>query len=150
MTTRMTVDEYLREIGTQKAPGSPAPAGRAKPRACPACERTAALLALLRALLDDGHDVRLEHRFHPVRRWRFDVALIDVMIALEIDGGGWGHGAHHRKAGRDRDNEKDAAALALGWRVVRVSWEHVKDGQALETLRCVVRAARGGGDDGGD
>jgi very-short-patch-repair endonuclease len=138
----MSIAEYRRAIA-QKAPGSPAPPTRRKATACPACERTAALLRLLRALLNDGHDVRLEHRFHPTRRWRFDVALVDVQVAVEIDGGGWVNGAHHRAAGRERDNAKDAAAMALGWRVVRVSWEHVKDGQALETTRAVVRGVRG-------
>ena len=137
MTDRMTAEEY-RRIVAQKAPGSPQVVGRSKATSCPACERTAALLRLLGLLLADGHDVRLEHRFHPTRKWRFDLALLDVQLALEIDGGGWVRGAHHRPAGRENDNAKDAAALTLGWRVLRASWDQVKSGQAYETMRSIV------------
>ena len=105
---------------------------------CPACERHAAFMVFLQSLLELGYPVRLEHRFHSSRRWKFDVALLEVLIAVEIDGGGWVHGAHHRKKGRDNDNEKDAEAQILGWRVIRVGWEHVKDGQALTLVRRMV------------
>lgn len=144
MTERITLDQaralgYLRP---QEAPGSRTPGRTTSRPVCPACKRTGALLAVLRALLDEGHEVRLEHRFHPSRRWRFDLALLDCRIALEIDGGGWGHGRHHRKDGRDNDNAKDAEAQILGWRVLRCSWDHVKDGTALVTIQRLVREGR--------
>jgi very-short-patch-repair endonuclease len=136
----MTAAQYLAEIGAKTATGS-RQASKTRDRiACPACERAEAFMRLLRALLDDGHDLRLEYRFHPTRKWRFDMALLDAMLAVEIDGGGWVRGAHHRAAGRENDNAKDAAAMALGWRVLRVSWDHVKSGQALETLRLIIRS----------
>jgi len=61
-----------------------------------------------------------EHRFHPVRRWRFDYAWIDHKVALEVEGGVWTGGRHTRGAGFVADIEKYNAAVVAGWRVVRV------------------------------
>lgn len=61
-----------------------------------------------------------EHRFHPVRRWRFDYAWPSEMVALEVDGGVWTGGRHTRGAGFLSDMEKLNAATVAGWRVVRV------------------------------
>lgn len=61
-----------------------------------------------------------EHRFHPVRRWRFDYAWIEHKVALEVEGGVWTGGRHTRGAGFLGDIEKYNAAVLAGWRVVRV------------------------------
>lgn len=61
-----------------------------------------------------------EHRFHPVRRWRFDYAWIEHKVALEVEGGVWTGGRHTRGAGFVGDMEKYNAAVLAGWRVVRV------------------------------
>lgn len=61
-----------------------------------------------------------EHRFHPVRRWRFDYAWIEHKVALEVEGGVWTGGRHTRGAGFIKDMEKLNAATVAGWRVVRV------------------------------
>ena len=61
-------------------------------------------------------DMQREYRFHPSRRWRFDVAWPSQKIAVEIDGGGYGH---QSIAGKKQDNEKQNAATAMGWRVFR-------------------------------
>ena len=47
-----------------------------------------------------------EHRFAPPRRWRFDWAWPDHMLALEIEGAVWTGGRHTRGAGYLRDMEK--------------------------------------------
>ena len=60
-------------------------------------------------------DLCREHRFHPSRRWRFDIAWPSQKIAVEIDGFGFGHLSI---AGRKQDNEKQNVATAMGWRVV--------------------------------
>lgn len=53
------------------------------------------------------------------RRWRFDFAWPDSLVAVEIDGGQWTpHGGRHNT---DADREKLNAAAALGWRVMRFS-----------------------------
>jgi very-short-patch-repair endonuclease len=61
-----------------------------------------------------------EHRFHPVRRWRFDYSWIEHKVALEVEGGVWTGGRHTRGAGFVGDMEKYNAAVLAGWRVVRV------------------------------
>jgi very-short-patch-repair endonuclease len=61
-----------------------------------------------------------EHRFHAVRRWRFDYAWPSEKVALEVEGGVWTGGRHTRGAGFVGDMEKYNAATVAGWRVVRV------------------------------
>lgn len=61
-----------------------------------------------------------EHRFHAVRRWRFDYAWPEQRVALEVEGGVWTGGRHTRGAGFVGDMEKYNAAVLAGWRVVRV------------------------------
>ena len=60
-----------------------------------------------------------EHRFHPTRRWRFDWAFLDRLVALEVEGGVWQQGRHTRGSGFVKDIEKYNAAAALGWRIIR-------------------------------
>lgn len=81
----------------------------------------------------------LEFRFHPTRRWRFDFAWPDHKLALEIEGGVYVLGAHTRGAHFEGDCEKYAEALVLGWRVLRVTPRHIKDGRALAWLERAFR-----------
>jgi len=77
---------------------------------------------------DDDIPVR-EYRFHPDRRWRFDFAWPDSLIAVEVDGNAW----HTRGGGRhgtDKDREKINAAAALGWRVFHFSPKMLDDDPA--------------------
>lgn len=71
-----------------------------------------------------------EHKFHPTRRWRFDFALPEHRVAVEVEGGTWNGGRHTRGSGYAKDCEKYAEALCLGWRVLRVTGGHVKTGDA--------------------
>lgn len=77
-------------------------------------------LILLRQQL--GLEAVEEHPFHPERKWRFDVAIPSLKIAVEIEGGIWkeGGGAHSRPANILRDIEKYNAAIMEGWKVLRV------------------------------
>lgn len=63
----------------------------------------------------------LEHRFHPVRRWRFDYAWPDLRIALELEGGVWTRGRHTRGSGFVADLEKYNEAALGGWLLLRVT-----------------------------
>lgn len=76
----------------------------------------------------------LEHRFHPIRRWRFDLAWIDAQVAVEIDGGGFVNGRHSRGLGIEKDAEKYAEALLLGWRVFRTTPRQVKTGVTVDWI----------------
>jgi very-short-patch-repair endonuclease len=107
-----------------------------------------ALLQQLKALGLDGGLVR-QHRFHGERQWRFDFAYPALKLAIEVDGGTWTNGAHSRGSGISRDNEKLAAAVILGWRVMRATTNQVKDGtaaywveQALAREAVPARSAR--------
>ncbi len=70
-----------------------------------------------------------EHVFHPVRKWRFDWASIDLKLAIEIEGVTYKGpaGRHQRASGLTEDCHKYNSALALGWRVVRVTPAMIND-----------------------
>ncbi len=75
-----------------------------------------------------------EYRFHPTRRWRFDFAWPEKMLAVEIEGGTWSRGRHTRGAGFEADCEKYNAATLLGWRVLRFTRKHIASWTALEDV----------------
>ena len=75
-----------------------------------------------------------EHRFSPPRRWRFDFAWSDRLLAVECEGGTWSEGRHVRGAGFEADCEKYADAALDGWLVLRVTTAMIEDGRALELI----------------
>lgn len=75
-----------------------------------------------------------EHRFHPTRRWRFDLAFIDQKLAVEVEGGLFIQGRHSRGAGAEADCEKYAEAAIAGWTVLRVSPRQIKNGIAVDWI----------------
>ena len=88
--------------------------------------------------------IEQEYKFHPTRRWRFDFAVIDKMVAIEIDGGqfqtrnakasgkGWTGGRHNTDADREKMNE----AAILGWKVIRFSGTQLDDAvKCIDTVR---------------
>ena len=77
---------------------------------------SAAILARLRL---DHPDAVAEHRFHHVRRWRFDFAIPSSRIAIEIDGGVWIKGRHSGGQGQIDDMEKFNTAAIYGWRTLK-------------------------------
>ena len=79
-----------------------------------------------------------EYAFAKPRRWRFDWVWQGHRLALEVDGGGWINGRHSRGAGIEKDAEKQNAAAALGYRVLRATPAMVNDGRALEAIRAVL------------
>jgi very-short-patch-repair endonuclease len=80
-----------------------------------------------------------EVRFHPVRKWRFDYAWPEHKVACEVEGAIWVRGRHSRGAGMEADMEKYNTAAELGWRVLRVSPGHVKNGQAVAWIEKVLK-----------
>ena len=76
-----------------------------------------------------------EYRFHPTRRWRFDLTWEAERLAVEIEGGTWsGGGRHVRGSGFAEDCCKYNAAALLGWRVLRFTSDMVRDGRALKVI----------------
>jgi hypothetical protein len=62
------------------------------------------------------------------RRWRFDAAREDLLLAVEYQGIGAGHQWSKEQA---RDHEKYNEAVLLGWAVMLVSAESVNNGTAM-------------------
>lgn len=82
-----------------------------------------------------------EWPFHPIRKWRFDFAWPEKLIACEVEGGTFRGGRHTRGAGYHKDLEKYNEATRLGWRVYRFDKLMVDDGTALNLLEEVLRGA---------
>lgn len=81
-----------------------------------------------------------EYRFHPTRRWRFDLAWPERLLAVEVEGGTWVQGRHSRGGGMDADCEKYAEAVLAGWAVIRVTSGMVDSGAAARLVeRAMVR-----------
>lgn len=83
-----------------------------------------------------------EWTFHPKRKWRFDLAFCNrngVKLAVEVDGGVWINGRHSRGAGVEKDCEKYAEAMCLGWRVLRVTPKHIRSGEAVNWIERLLR-----------
>jgi len=72
-----------------------------------------------------------EYRFHPTRRWRFDFAWPQKMVAVECDGIIWkACGGRHNT---DADREKINTAVSMGWRVLRFSGKQIRN----EPVSCI-------------
>lgn len=84
------------------------------------------------------HPVR-EHRFTPLRKWRFDFAWPEFSVALEVEGGIWVGGRHTQGKGFQDDCEKYNVATVAGWRVLRVTPEQITSGEAVLWLKQLLR-----------
>ena len=80
-----------------------------------------------------------EMPFHPERKWRFDLAWPARCLAVEVDGGAWVGGRHVRGLGVEKDCEKFAEAMLLGWRVLRVTPNQIKSGKAIAWLEKLLK-----------
>lgn len=76
-----------------------------------------------------------EHRFHPIRKWRFDYAIPEFKIAIEIDGGVWTQGRHTRPQGYLNDMEKFNVAAAMGWVVLKFTPDSQLTAATLNIIR---------------
>ena len=78
-----------------------------------------------------------EWYFHPTRKWRFDYALPELKIAIEIDGGLFTGGRHSGGRGQLNDMEKMNMAASEGWLV----FHFIPEDKFSQTLReCVTKA----------
>ena len=75
-----------------------------------------------------------EYRFHPIRKWRFDFAYPDKMIAIECEGGTWSRGRHTRGGGFEKDCEKYNTAALMGWKVLRFTRAMIENGVAIDMV----------------
>lgn len=66
-----------------------------------------------------GIDYVTEFKFHPKRRFRFDVAIPSYMIAIEYEGLNSEKSGHTTLTGYTKDCEKYNLAQVSGWKVLR-------------------------------
>lgn len=89
-----------------------------------------------------GVEVVKEHIFHWTRMWRFDYAIPDLKIAIEIDGGVWRYGRHNRPEGYINDMEKLNTAASMGWLVLRFTPADRLNNATISLIRDAVNYRR--------
>lgn len=82
-----------------------------------------------------------EYRFHPDRKWRWDYAWPEHLVALEVDGGIWISGKHGRGGGITKDHEKRNAGTILGWRLLLVQPRQLCTDETVEMISLALRGA---------
>lgn len=117
---------------------TPSPLQRLHARA----KRTAAQDLLGFQLTVAGVRYESEYHWDTKTKRRADFALMAVsgqVWLVEVDGGLFVNGGHTRGAARERDYERDAEAMMLGFRVLRVSPRQVKQGKALLWIQKLLK-----------
>lgn len=89
---------------------------------------------------DLGVECVKEYKFHPERRWRFDYAIPEHKIALEVEGGVWTQGRHTRPQGFLGDIEKYNTATLMGWRVFRTTPTDLYRTATINLLKSAIKA----------
>ena len=79
-----------------------------------------------------------EFKFHPVRKWRFDYAVPEHKIALEVEGGVWTGGRHTAPKGFLGDIEKYNTATLMGWRVFRTTPDDLYKKKTLDLMKSAI------------
>lgn len=79
-----------------------------------------------------------EYEFHDSRKWRLDFAWPNYGIGVEIHGGTWTRGRHNRPQGMNKDFEKIAHAQLMGWQVLQVTGDQVRNGFAIEMAEKLI------------
>jgi very-short-patch-repair endonuclease len=87
-----------------------------------------------------------QYQFDPERKWAADFCWPGYKLIVEVDGGIYaagrgkvGPGRHTRGSGLEADHERDAEALCLGYRVLRVTPKQITDGKALGWIERLLK-----------
>ncbi|MEN2998509.1 MAG: hypothetical protein ABDH28_05685 [Brevinematia bacterium] len=73
-----------------------------------------------------GLIVKKEHRFLEEYKYRFDYAIVEKKIAIEVEGGTFVYGRHNSPVGFREDVIKYNLATMNGWRVYRITTEMIR------------------------
>lgn len=73
-----------------------------------------------------------------LKDWRFDIAIIDNKIAIELEGGVFTRGRHSRGLGMVNDMNKYNAATVNGWRLLRFTHTHHTYTDVLEAVKAIM------------
>ena len=84
-----------------------------------------------------------EYKFHSHRKWRFDFAYPEKMIAFEYEGVFFGNrkggvSVHTTAIGFSKNCEKYNHATALGWKVYRFTVKMLENGETIDFIRKVL------------
>ena len=75
----------------------------------------------------DGPELVPWYKFHDTRKWEFDFAEPNTLVAIELEGGVYSNGRHVRPAGFIEDCKKYNAATADGWALFRFTPDMLRD-----------------------
>lgn len=87
---------------------------------------------------DLGVECVKEYRFHNTRKWRFDYAIPEHKIAIEVEGGVWTGGRHTSPKGFLGDMEKYNTATVMGWRVLRTTPDKLLTNETLTMIENAI------------
>jgi len=73
-----------------------------------------------------------------LKDWRFDFALLEQKIAIEVEGGVFSGGGHTRGAYYTDNCKKYNTATLAGWRVFRFTTDQVVTGEAFHVIKAAI------------
>jgi hypothetical protein len=76
-----------------------------------------------------------QYQSNPDRKWAHDWAWPDHLLIVEVQGGGWIRGRHHRGDGYREDLIKKLWLQTRGWTVLEVDPQMVRDGSAVQAIK---------------
>jgi very-short-patch-repair endonuclease len=97
-------------------------------------------LKAIKQIIEKEFDLEVftEYKFHPTRKWRFDLAIPDVKLAIEIEGGVYTKGRHTRGSGFIKDIEKYNEAAINGWTLLRFTHTNHTNHEILEVVKKIL------------
>jgi very-short-patch-repair endonuclease len=135
-TEAMTTEQFKRALGI---PAKHKPVKKAKPKKE---HKLSSLEKQFLMTITGLPQPEREHRFHPIRRWRFDFAYVAQKLAIEVQGGSFVKGGHNRAGHQASDCEKFNEAQLLGWRVLQFNTVQMKEPQSVrETVERALASA---------
>lgn len=85
-----------------------------------------------------------EFKFSKQRKFKFDYALVESKIAIEINGGQWIAGRHNRGGkGYESDLTKLNLAQLLGWTVLQYTYEQLLRKEYLKDFELIKSTKNG-------
>lgn len=99
---------------------------------------------LIRSRVQPRELMDCEYRFHPVRKWRFDIAIPSIKLAIEYHGGLFmtRRGGHQSVKGTRNDWEKLNEAQILGWLVLQFGPDETRTGTAMQVIERAIESRR--------
>lgn len=123
-------------MATTDKPTNPTPKNRTAAKKTPCAPSWDMFTVLCKSEL--RVDCVKEYRFHPTRRWRFDYAIPEHKIAVEVEGGVWSGGRHTSPKGFLNDMEKYNTAAVMGWRLFRCTPDTLLTNNTVSLLKQAI------------